>query len=220
MKRCWQTSQLIMVLAVAWASLAWETGCSRQLAAPVAAGSASNAQLPFDRVSDSSGISPTAGFHVDGVPAGTAVTVRLQSALSSADTRAGDSFQAVLAEPMVVAGRTVVPLGTAITGSVVAGKASGGLNNPGYLRLTLASIVLSGKPIPLQTSTIFAKGGWYKKRKPPAIVRSEAGGKGTTSASTVDSDVAPEPLIDAGQSDVKFSTGHRLTFRLVQPLHP
>jgi hypothetical protein len=215
MKRRRQTSQLIVVLTVAWVSLAWETGCSRQLAAPVAAGSASGAQLPFDRVSSSSGISPTAEFSVDGVPEGTEVTVRLQSALSSADSRAGDSFQASLAEPMVVGGKTVAPLGAAITGSVVAGKASIGLNDPGYLRLTLLSIVLNGKPTPVVTSSVFAKGGWYKKRKPLAIVRSEAGGKDANG----ESHLAPEPSIDPGQGDVRFSTGHRLTFRLVQPLH-
>jgi hypothetical protein len=195
MKKCRQASQLIVVLMAAAVGLAWETGCSRQLAVP-ASGSAGSAPLPFDRVSDNSGISPTAGFSFDGIPAGTEVTVRLQSALSSAKSRAGDSFQAVLVEPMVVAGKMVVPPGAAVTGSVVAGKISGGSNDPGYLRVTLASIAMNGKPIPLETSSIFAKGRSHEKQ----------------GAST-------EPSINHGQGDVRFSTGHRLTFRLVQPLH-
>ena len=195
MKRCRYASQLIVVLLVA-VSLVWETGCSRQLAVPGASGHAGSAPLPFDRVSDSSGISPTAGFSFDGIPAGTEVTVRLQSALSSANSRAGDSFQALLVEPMVVAGKMVVPPGTAVAGSVVAGKSSAGLNDPGYLRVTLASLALNGKRIPLETSSIFAKGGSGEKRS-----------------------AAAELAIDPGQGDVKFSTGRRLTFRLVQPLH-
>jgi hypothetical protein len=195
MKRCWYANQTIVVMMVA-ATLAWETGCSRQLAVPAPAGNAGSAQLPFDRVSDNSGMSPTAGFSFDGIPAGTEVTVRLQSALSSADSRAGDSFQAVLVEPMVVAGKIVVPPGATVTGSVVAGKTSGGLNDPGYLRVTLASIAMNGKPIALETSSIFAKGGSRKKH----------------GAST-------EPSINPGQGDVRFSTGRRLTFRVVQPVH-
>ena len=121
MKKCRHASQLMVVLMAAAVSLAWETGCSRQLAVPVSDGNAGSAPLPFDRVSDNSGISPTAGFSFDGIPAGTEVTVRLQSALSSANSRAGDSFQAVLVEPMVVAGKMVVPPGAVVTGSVVAG---------------------------------------------------------------------------------------------------
>jgi hypothetical protein len=197
MKRCRYASQTIVVVMVAAVSLAWETGCSRQLAIPASAGNAGTPQLPFDRVSDNSGMSPTAGFSFDGIPAGTQVTVRLQSALSSADSKAGDSFQAVLVEPMVVAGKMIVAPGAAVTGSVVAGKTSGGLNDPGYLRVTLASIAMNGKPIALETSSIFAKGGSHKKHL----------------AST-------EASINPGQGDVRFSTGRRLTFRLVQPLHP
>jgi hypothetical protein len=195
MKRCRPASQVVVVLTVAAISLAWEIGCSRQLVVP-GSGNAT-APLPFDRVSDNSGISPTEAFSIDGIPAGTEITVRLQSALSSADSRAGDSFQAVLVEPMVVAGKMVVPPGVEVTGTVVAEKASAGVNDPGYLRLTLASIAMNGKPIALETSVIFAKGGSHKKQA-----------------------ASSERSINPGQGDVRFSTGRRLTFRLVQPLHP
>ncbi len=93
-------------------------------AVPGSSASANSGQLPFDRVSESGGISPTAGFTFDGIPAGTEFTVRLQMALSSTDSRAGDSFQAVLDEPLVIAKRTVAPQGTPVTGSVLAARAS------------------------------------------------------------------------------------------------
>src|SRR5208337_2376768 len=102
------------------------------------------------------------------------------------------------------------------TGSVVAGKASGGLNNPGYLRVTLVSIAMNGKPTPLQTSSIFAKGGSYEKRKTAAIRSSDADGKSATADKLMNSGVASEPSINPAQGEVKFSTGRRLTFRLVQ----
>jgi hypothetical protein len=196
-------------------TLAWVAACSRQLAVPGSTGTGDGSQLPFDRVSDNAGISPTAGFTLDGIPAGTEVTIRLQLAFSSADSRAGDSFQAVLDEPLVVAGKTVVPRGTPVTGSVVAAKASGGEHNPGYLRVTLVSIAMDGKSVALQTSSIFAKGGVYERRKLPAIKRSEADSKGVAAAveSLNGSEFSP------GQADARFSTGRRLTFRLSQPLH-
>jgi hypothetical protein len=154
-------------------------------------------------------------------------------ALSSADARAGDSFQAVLDEPLVVAGKTLAAQGTPVTGSVVAARASEGLNDPGYMRLTLASIIMNGKSAALQTSSIFAKGGFYERRKPTPIRNSETNGK--ASASEPAGDGGNETAINPsqgnasrgnlnqgspGQGNVKFSTGRRLKFRLAQPLHP
>ena len=205
-----------MVLTLTWVTLAWVTGCSRQLAVP-SGGTAGSSQLPFDRVSDNSGMSPTDGFTSEGIPTGTEVTIRLQLALSSADSRAGDSFEAVLDEPLIVAGKTVVPRSAPVTGRVVATKASGGRHDPGYLRLTLASIAMNGKSIPLQTSSIFAKGRSYEKRtQAPTAHGSEADvsvaaasmSSGTRSASR-----------DPNRGDVRFSTGRQFTFRLAQPLH-
>jgi hypothetical protein len=192
---------VILALTLALA-LAWLSGCSRQIAVPGSGGNAVSRDLPFDRVSDHSGISPTAGFTSDGVPAGTEIIVRLQSGMSSAEARAGDSFQAVVDEPVVVAGRTVVPRGTAVAGSVLAVQAARGSYDRGYLRVTLASIDMDGKPVALQTSSIFAKGGWYEKRKTAAMKNPPA-----------------DAGVDHGQGDIRFSTGHRFTFRLTQPLH-
>jgi hypothetical protein len=197
--------RLSAALGVAWLTLAWVTGCSRQLAVPGSKATANSGQLPFDRVSDNGGLSPTTGFASDGIPAGIAITIRLQMALSSADARAGDTFQAVLDEPLVVAGKTMVPRGTLVTGNVVAARAFGSLNEPGYLRLTLASMMENGNSVALQTSSVFAKGGSY--------------GKGSAAEPAMDSMDGTGISIHSGEGDVRFSTGRRLTFRLAQPLH-
>jgi hypothetical protein len=170
-------------------------GCSRQLPVPASVGTADHSQIPFDRVSDNGGISPTDAFASEALPPGTEITVALRLALSSADARAGDSFDAVLDAPVVVGGKTVAPRNAPVTGKVVATKASGGSYDPGYMRVTLASIAMNGKSIPLQTSSIFSKGRSYEGVMPAAT----AG--------------VPTP------ADVRFSTGHRFTFRLAQPLH-
>ncbi|MGZ4816321.1 MAG: hypothetical protein ACXVZV_12980, partial [Terriglobales bacterium] len=83
------------------------------------------------------------------VPAGTVVNVRLQqNSISSASASAGQSFDAVLDEPLVVNGKTVAPRGAAVTGRVVEAKSSGRLHDSGYLRLTLSAITLNGKSVP------------------------------------------------------------------------
>ena len=221
MTRSRPASRRMMVLGFlirAGLALIWATGCSRQIAAPGSAATGNRSQLPFDRVSDNGGVSPTSGFTADGIPAGTEVTIQLQVALSSANFRASDTFQAVLGEPLVVAGRTLAPRGTPITGSVVAAKASGSLHDPGYLRLTLTSISLNGKSIPLHSSSIFAKGA-NEKRKTPTMQRSGVDDEGAAVESAQDSGNGTGSPIYPNRGNVRFSTGRRLTFRLAQPLH-
>lgn len=216
MKRSQRASQPMMVLglglvSVLWATLIWTMGCSRQVTVPASGATAnSNRQLPFDRVSDGGGISPTAGFNPDGIPPGIGFTVRLQEALSSAEARTGEPFDAVLDEPVIVAGKLVAPKGATVTGSVVTARASRSPRQPGYLRLTLSSIVVNGKAVPLRTSSIFAKGASYRKREAPALDGQSAVSE---SANRTESPLIPSP------PDVRFSTGHRFTFRLAQPLH-
>jgi hypothetical protein len=224
MKRSRQITRPLKVLGLtlatlAWVVLIWTAGCSRQLSVPASSGTAKSSQLPFERVSDSSGISPTSGFSFDGIPAGTEITVRLQTALSSAHSRVGQSFDAVVDEPVIVSGKTVVPSGATVTGSVLAARTSRSRHQPGYLRLTLASIVVNGKAVPLRTSSVFAKGASYGKREAPAMTRSAADGKGAVAESALDSANRTEPSSSPVQGDVRFSTGRRLTFRLTQPLH-
>lgn len=217
MKRSLRATRPLMALGLGLAAvvtLIGTPGCSsRQLAVPASGGTANGSHLPFDRVSDGGGISPTAGFNPEGVPAGTEFTIRLQVALSSEDARTGQSFDAVLDEPVMVAGKVMVPKGATVSGSVVTAMASRSLHQPGYLRLTLSSIVVNGRAVPLQTSSIFAKGASYGKREASAAV-----GQGAASESALDPADGTESSLIPSPPDVKFSTGRRFNFRLAQPL--
>ncbi|HLB87408.1 MAG TPA: hypothetical protein VJK29_07125 [Terriglobales bacterium] len=224
MKCCKAKSLAALALA-----LAMTVGCSRQ---PVQQGSDENAagdqQLPFDRASDKKGISPTGSLMPAAIPAGTPITIRLQSAVSSAASHAGDSFEAVLDEPIIVQGQTVAPRGTAVTGKVVDAKASGRLQDPGYLRLTLTDISVNGKSLPMQTSSIFVKGGSHEKRNLEmigggagggALIGALAGGgKGALIGSAVGAAGGTGVAYATGKKDVGFAAERRLTFRLTQPL--
>jgi len=143
-----------------------------------ASNSAGSQRLPFDREPHSTGISPSQALipSATKLPEGTPIPIRLQSALSSASSHAGDSFSATIDEPVVIDGQTLIAPGTPVTGRVLEAKTSarsrggspeGSPDNslePGYLRIVLVSLNVGSKTVMIETSSIFAKGGSREER--------------------------------------------------------
>lgn len=162
------------------------------------------------------------------VPAGTVLAVRLQNTVSSATASAGDTFDAVLDEPLIVKGQTVAEKGASVTGRVVEAKSSGRLHNSGYIRLTLTSMEVNGKLVPVQTSSLFAKGANHNKRNAAligggtgagALIGGLAGGgKGALIGAAVGAGAGTGGAYATGKKDVAFTAERRLSFRLTQPL--
>jgi len=157
---------------------------------------------PFHRAEGSKGISPSRSLvpGVNKIPEGTPITIRLQDAVSSTSSKAGDGFGGTLDDPIVIEGQEVVSRGTSVAGKVLASKASGGMHNPGYLRIALVSIKANGQPVPIETSSLFVKGGSHGRRHLTAI--RDAGVAGTND--------------DASNKEVTYGVESRLTFRLAQ----
>jgi hypothetical protein len=112
------------------------------------------------------------------IPFGTLVTVRLENSLSETEARAGEKFSAVVAEPVIVDGDTLIGTGTAVMGRVES-EHPFGISGPGYVRLALDAIVIDGKQLLLQTSSLFAHGSlpqpygatpMARMSLPPAVV--------------------------------------------------
>jgi len=74
------------------------------------------------------------------IPAGTKVTVRMGSELSSATAKAGETWKGTVAKDVVVDGNTVAKTGDDVTGKVTLAKSSGRLHAPGQLTLRLTSV--------------------------------------------------------------------------------
>jgi hypothetical protein len=162
------------------------------------------------------------------IPAGTSIAVRLQNAVSSASAHPGDTFDAVLVNPLVIDGKTVAPAGAPATGRVVAVRNSGRLHDSGYIRLALATVEVNGKQVPVQSSSIFAAGASHKNRNLGFIGGGAAGGaligalagggKGALIGSAVGAGAGTGAAYATGKKDVGFGAERTLTFRLTQAI--
>ena len=88
------------------------------------------------------------------VPAGTALTVTTDQALSSKSSKAGQTFLATVAQPVTVHGQTAIPKGSSVTGTVITAKEKGKIKGEGQLGIALTSVTIHGKNYPIQTGTL------------------------------------------------------------------
>jgi hypothetical protein len=109
------------------------------------------------------------------LPAGTRVRVRLQEALDTRRSRAGDRFTAVLDEPLVSGDRVIVPTGTEFAGHIVRSKPSGRFKGRAVLAVQLDSFTENGQTYPIR-STSSARASAGHKRHALAWIGGGSGG--------------------------------------------
>jgi hypothetical protein len=148
-------------------------GCARsEPSHPIGSTSPSSEQkLPFhantDQASAGEGVHPAVshdlkaasalpfGPHAHVLPPGTLLTVQLDHSLSTAKVRAGDTFTASIAAPLAIDGDALIERGASTVGHVESVRAQAGSS---YFQLTLNAITVEGRPLALQTSSLFARG--------------------------------------------------------------
>src|SRR5260221_7319814 len=86
------------------------------------------------------------------VPAETPITVVLTSTISSKVAKPGDEFEATVAEPVIVGGRTAIPKGAHATGTVVDAKKQGTFKGEAVLAIRLTRVEIRGKGYTISTS--------------------------------------------------------------------
>jgi hypothetical protein len=100
---------------------------------------------------------------VPDLPQGMLLTVRVEAQVSNdrlGTDRTGEeaTFTGVVDEPVILDGKIAVPSGATVTGRIEAARGSDGGHGRGYIRLTLETITIAGKTLPLRTSSLFVRG--------------------------------------------------------------
>ncbi len=110
------------------------------------------------------------------IPAGTPVTIRVESQISSGTAKVGQHFEGTLARNLVVHGKTIANAGSTVHGKVTHAKSSGRLHDPGELTLRLTSIEMNGKAQKISSSAYHAKGKGHAKSNATKIGGGAAAG--------------------------------------------
>jgi hypothetical protein len=124
------------------------------------------------------------------LPAGTLLTVQLLNLLSASQVQPGEVFAASIAAPFTVNGKTLLERGTPVIGRIESVRLddTNKFESRGYFRLTLSSIKIGGKSVPIHTLALYTQASGE-----PSYISSRSAG-------------------------VRIQRGRHLTFRLTAPV--
>ncbi len=158
------------------------------------------------------------------IPAGTRVSVRINSELKSGTQQVGDTFDGVLENAITVNGRTIAPRGSTVHGHVTSAKDSGRLHAPGYIAIRLTDI----NGIPVSTTAVGRQGKSHTKSNVTKIGGGTAagaligglagGGKGAAIGALVGGGAGPAGAAYTGNKEIVLPAESALSFKLLQPV--
>lgn len=160
------------------------------------------------------------------LPEGTVVSITLDQAISSEDSRSGQTFDATVSDAIVVDGKTVVAKGSRAIGRIVEAESSGRLHNPGRLVLDLASIEVGGTRYDIDTSNANREGKSHTKNNAIFIGGGTAagaiiggivgGGKGAAIGAAAGAGGGTATAAATGNNEVRLPAETHLRFPLSQ----
>lgn len=162
------------------------------------------------------------------IPAGTVLSVRLQQALGSKTSSVGDRFDATVAQPVTVGGKTVVPAGAAASGTVTEAHAAGRFKGAATLGVTLSALTIGGHTY--QIATVAASQASKGKGKRTAgmigggagggalIGGLAGGGKGAAIGALVGAGAGTVGSAFTGNRDITLPAESAVGFQMTEPL--
>jgi len=162
------------------------------------------------------------------LPAGTPLRVVLQTGVGSDTSTPGSEFSAVLADPVVIDGKTVLEKGTPVVGRVTDIKKSGRVKGRASISLTLTSLVYDSKNIPIATKTYVGVAKSTRKRD-VAVIGGAAGvgaaigaivggGKGAATGAAIGGAGGTGTVLATRGADVHYPPECRLRFVLANAI--
>ena len=162
------------------------------------------------------------------VATGTAINVRLGSALGSKLSQAGQTFSGSIAHDVLVGGAVAIPQGATVSGTVTDAKPLGKFAGGAVLQVRLDSINVNGSDIPVQTAlrTFSQKG----KGKRTAVLAGggaalggligglAGGGKGAAIGLAAGGGAGAGGAALTGNKEIVLPTESAISFELSQPL--
>lgn len=162
------------------------------------------------------------------VPAGTAITISLGSAVGSKISKAGDNFTGSVAKEVLVGSAVAIPQGANVSGTVVDAKALGHFAGGALLQIRLDSINVKGAELPVQaTAKSFTEKGKGKRTAVMAgggaalggiIGALAGGGKGAAIGAAAGAGAGTGGAALTGNKEIVLPAESDVTFELSAPL--
>jgi hypothetical protein len=162
------------------------------------------------------------------IPVGTEIAVRSNQPLSSAQNETGQMFEAVLATPIAVEGRTLVAPGSRVVGRILEAQRSGRRSGRGKLTLAVTTLYAETGPLAVETHalTIEAEGtGGRDARRVAgatllgAVIGGIAdGGSGAAIGAAVGAGAGGAVTLSTRGDEVEFPAEQSFTFTLSVPI--
>ncbi len=158
------------------------------------------------------------------IPAGTPVTIRIGSEISSGTAQAGQTLEGSLARNLAVGGKTIAPAGSPVRGKVTLAKSSGRLHAPGQLSIRLTSIRANGRSILVSSSAYHVTGKSHTKSNATKIGGGAAagaiigaiagGGKGAAIGTIAGAGAGTGVAAATGKQEAVIPAEHAITFTI------
>ncbi len=156
------------------------------------------------------------------LPAGTDVTIRLNTSLAASRNEVGDRFSGVLDAPVIAGGETVFASGTPVSGEVVSSKGKGRFKGAGDLGISVTEIGRSR----VETN-VYEKNARGRGKRTAGFIGGGAGlgaligglaggGKGALIGGLAGGGAGTAAGAYTGSRDVVIPAESRITFRLTQ----